>query len=142
MLIYKKVTTPNFHLYQTTRMVSLYLDGMKRGDCCLTGLSEDNTECLFSGNVCSLTISIDKEYQQLEYSREMWRMLVKQIEEEYPDFPRDKMFFIDADASLGYWDYMGFMLNRYGYDYKGKRELEGRGYEKVITFQTLKNFLN
>jgi hypothetical protein len=52
------------------------------------------------------------------------------------------MFFIDADASNGFWDHIGMTLNRYGYNYNGKRNLVGRGYEKVITFSKLYKFAN
>ena len=52
------------------------------------------------------------------------------------------MFFIDADASAGFWDHIGYVENRYGYDYFGLRDLEGKGYEKRISFENLQKYVD
>ena len=115
--------------------VFLFIDGEKKGECKIKGQFD-------TGETCAVTISIDEAYQRLGYSRLLWNEIINQIEKEYPAIRPDQMFFIDADASAGYWDHLGFTPNRYGYDYTGNRKnLEGRGYEKVITFTHLKRRL-
>ena len=100
-----------------------------------------NTDCLSYGSTCSMTISIDDDFQKKGYSRKMLACMIKNIEREWPDIPLEKMFFIDADASAGFWDHIGYVENRYGYDYFGLRDLEGKGYEKNITLRDLKAFI-
>ena len=109
----------------SSRTVSLEKNGISYGHCTIYGEFDKDT--------CSVSISIDEKYQGVGYSRLMWRYLFDNGLLEYP-IRSDQLFFIDADASAGYWDYVGFLPNRYGYDYMGKRCLEGKGYEKVITF--------
>lgn len=93
----------------------------------------------FGKETCSLSISIQDEYQGRGYSRILMKEMIRQCELEITMKPY-QLLFIDADASNGFWDHIGMKLNRYGYDYKGKRQIEGRGYEKVITWQDLKKF--
>ena len=115
------------------RTVILNIDGRQHGECTISGSFD-------TGETCAVTISIDEKYQGRGYSNLLWKEMILQIEREHPSIRPDQMFFIDADASAGYWDHIGFTLNRYGYDYIGNRKkLEGRGYEKVITFRKLKN---
>ena len=114
-----------------SRSVYLLINGAQKGECTISGRFD-------TGETCAVTISIDEEYQGLGYSRLLWIEMIKQIETEYPAIRPDQMFFIDADASAGYWDHIGFIPNRYGYDYTGNRKMEGKGYEKVITFKKIK----
>lgn len=116
------------------RKVVLLVDGQQHGECTITGRFD-------TGETCAVTISIDEAYQGRGYSRLLWTEMIQLIKDEYPSIRSDQMFFIDADASAGYWDHIGFTPNRYGYDYKGNGDREGRGYEKVITLQKLKNRL-
>jgi hypothetical protein len=62
----------------------------------------------------------------------MWKEMIKNLKKE--NVRKDQMFFIDVDASCGYWDHIGMIDNRY---YERNRSVEGRGYEKVITFEKL-----
>jgi len=101
-------------------IVHLEVDGKECGKCSVRGNLE---------KTCSVSIHIDEKYQGLGYSKLMWKKMFENMK----DIP--ELFFIDADASCGYWDHIGFVKNRYGYDYKGRRELIGRGYEKVISFR-------
>ena len=120
----------------SARSVILFVDGKQHGKCSISGSFD-------TGETCAVTISIDEAYQGRGYSRLLWKKMIQQIKQEYPSIRPDQMFFIDADASAGYWDHIGFTTNRYGYDYNGNRkQLEGRGYEKVITFRQLQLFLN
>ena len=117
----------------SARSVILFVDGKQHGECSISGSFD-------TGETCAVTISIDEAYQGRGYSRLLWKKMIQQIEQEYPSIRSDQMFFIDADASAGYWDHIGFTTNRYGYDYNGNRkQLEGRGYEKVITFRQLQS---
>jgi hypothetical protein len=123
-------------IVRTVELVDVH--GTVVGDCTISGNAVTGTnECLDTGNTCSLTISIEPEFQSYGHSRRMWQVMCRCLEHEYP-IRSDQLFFIDADASAGYWDHIGMTLNRYGYDYHGTRELEGRGYLKCITYSQLK----
>ena len=91
-----------------------------------------------SGNTVDMSISIEEEYQGQGISRELVRLLCYYIMEyAYPNIRKDQLLFIDSDASAGFWDHIGMKENPYGIDYVGNRDLEGRGYEKLITFGDL-----
>ena len=92
----------------------------------------------FGIDTCDLGISIDESYQHKGYSRIMIKRMVEELEHE--GVHQNQLFFIDVDASGGFWDHIGMKLNRYGLDYKGKRNMEGRGYEKVISLEALRQF--
>jgi hypothetical protein len=121
------------------RNVFLLINNEIKGELVIEGIYGSNNECFDSGNTCSLSIYISEEYQKRGYSKFLWKKMLNQINNEY-NIRDDQMFFIDADASNGYWEYIGMKENRYGYNYKGKRYLEGKGYEKVITFKELCDF--
>jgi hypothetical protein len=99
-------------------------------------------ECFDSGNTCSMTISLDDEIQGKGLSRIMIEHMVENIKLDYPRIRGDQMLFIDGDGSGGFWGHIGMKPHRYGYDYRGGREYEGKGYEKMLTFQDLVNFVN
>lgn len=102
----------------------------------------DSEECFDSGNTCSMTISLDDENQGKGLSRKMIEHMVKNVKKDYSRIRGDQMLFIDGDGSGGFWGYIGMKPHRYGYDYTGDREYEGKGYEKMLTFQELVNFVN
>lgn len=133
----KLVYSKKYICNRLKRSIDLYINDELIGELSIEGVYGPNLDCFDSGNTCSLSISILDKYQNRGYSKLMWEQMIKHLKKE--NIRQDQMFFIDADASTGYWDYIGMTINRYGYDYKGKRELEGRGYEKVITFNYLKN---
>jgi ribosomal protein S18 acetylase RimI-like enzyme len=87
-------------------------------------------------NAYALSIHIDEAYQKQGWSRRLFKELFKSVELE-----PDTLLVIDADASNGYWDYLGFVPNRYGYDYKGRRAFSTRGYEKIATVRRVENRL-
>ena len=70
------------------------------------------------------------------YSRELIKRTCELIKKEYPGIRKDQLLYIDADASSGFWDYIGMESARY-YDRYDKRFVEGAGFEKQITFQGL-----
>jgi len=98
------------------------------GDFCIYGK-------LGSGETCSMSISVEDKYQKRGISRLMIRHMVDSIE-----CDKNQLLFIDVDASAGFWDHIGMKINRYGLDYKGKRKMEGKGYEKVIKWMELQSF--
>jgi hypothetical protein len=83
----------------------------------------------------ALRIHIDDAYQKQGWSRRLFKELFKSVK-----LDPDTLLVIDADASNGYWDYLGFRPNRYGYDYTGRREFSIRGYEKIATVRDVKRF--
>jgi hypothetical protein len=87
-------------------------------------------------NAYALRIHIDEAYQKLGWSRRLFKELFKSV-----TLDLDTLLVIDADASNGYWDYLGFIPNRYGYDYTGRRMFPTRGYEKIATVRRVKNRL-
>ena len=92
-----------------------------------------------TGNTMSMSIMVKNEYQGLGISRMMIKTLCEYIENIIPfEIRTDQMIFIDADASNGFWDYVGMKENRYYDRYKISRE--GCGYEKVITWNKLKKW--
>lgn len=91
--------------------------------------------CIYKGVPYTMTISIEDEFQKKGISRIMMRNMIEHV-----TLDDSKLLFIDVDASVGFWDHIGMRINRYGLDYKGKRNIEGRGYEKVISWKKLKKF--
>ena len=83
-------------------------------------------------NAYALSIHIDEAYQKQGWSRRLFTELFKSV-----NLDPDALLVIDADASNGYWDYLGFVPNRYGYDYQGRRAFRIRGYEKISTVRQL-----
>lgn len=115
-----------------SRKVELINNHKIIGDFCIYGE-------LNSGTTCSMTISIEDDYQKKGYSRILMNSLIERINNEMYVRP-DQLLFIDADASGGFWDHIGMTENRYGFDYNGRRDFEGRGYEKCITWYKLNRY--
>ena len=91
-----------------------------------------------SGKTVDMGIRVEKEYQGKGYSKELIKVLCNYIlQTGYPKIRKDQMLFIDTDASAGFWDKIGMKSHRYGDDYIGRRNVEGVGYEKMITFGDL-----
>ena len=95
----------------------------------------------------SMEIFIEDEYQGKGFARKMIHKLCSYLEEKY-NIEQEKLLSIDGDGSdtrwdpvlkinVSFWDSVGLKDNRYGYDYHGKRDLEGKGYEKNIAFREL-----
>ena len=87
-------------------------------------------------NAYALSIHIDESYQKQGWSRRLFTELFRSVY-----FDTDTLLVIDADASSGYWEHIGFAPNRYGYDYKGRRMFGIRGYEKIATVRDVKTRL-
>ena len=89
------------------------------------------------GNAYSMEISIEDKYQGRGWSRPLIKTLIESSRLE-----DDTILCIDADASAGFWEHIGFRLNRYGYDYCGKRNVPGKGYEKICTVRDIKCWIH
>lgn len=150
MLNYKSKSTSNPMLFinYSKKIVNKFVyrqvelvreDGYTVGEFSIDGKGYDNyIESLNSGNTCSMTISLDEEYENRGLEKMMFQTMIANIREEYPTIRGDQLLFVDADASVGFWDKVGMKLNRYAEGYH--REMEGSGYEKVITFQELEHY--
>jgi len=89
---------------------------------------------VYFGPTTDMTIYLNDEYRGKGLAKYMIGELLKRWYSEDPYVRKDKFVFIDADASEGFWDKIGMIDNRY---YLSERSLEGKGYEKVITFAKL-----
>ena len=98
-----------------------------------------------TGKTIDMGISLDDDLQKHKLSKLMVAALCKMLILEYPKIRKDQLFFIDADASGGFWDVMGMKEGRYSYmgkrnNSKLREKLEGEGYEKSITFSDMSNW--
>ena len=127
-------------------------DGMIKGSFTIKGL-KGTKEGFGTGNTMNMEISIDilsriniqkrnqgikenyRDYKSKGLSLLLIYFMVKSIKTEAKD---DQQLFIDDDRSEGFWDYLGMSENPVYYDKEG----EGAGYEKVITFDKLKAFVD
>jgi hypothetical protein len=98
-------------------------------------------ECFDTGNTCSMSISVEEPYQHRGFTHLMVREMIECIRKDYPAIRNDQLLFIDTDASGGFWDKMGMKPHRYGDNYgSSNRHLEGKGYEKMISFYDLEQY--
>ena len=93
-----------------------------------------------TGETMSMNISIDDNYVGKGYARKLIKHNCANIRKNYPQIRSDQLLLIDADASEGFWEKIGMKINRYGIDSNTRRNLEGKGYEKSITFNELCKF--
>ena len=98
---------------------------------------EKGSSRLYDIGYCySMEISIDNDYQHKGLSRPLIKNLL-----ETAKLDDNTLLCIDADGSDGFWEHIGFRNNRYGYDYDGKRQLVGKGYEKICTVRDIKKWI-
>jgi hypothetical protein len=141
---YEKIYDSERRVYRTV----IAKDNTKTiGRFIIEGMTNSVGECFGTGHTCSMSISIDDTYQGRGITRPMILYMIQMIEKEYPQIYYNsnvQQLYIDGDGSDGFWDRIGMIDHRYGYDTKREskkaRTLEGYGYEKVITYQKLKNF--
>lgn len=101
----------------------------------------DYTEfTIYYDGLMTMSIHINEEDRGKGYSRTLMNNVITVLERSY-DIRLDQLVFIDMDFSDGFWDHIGMKMNRYGIDYRGKRDVEGRGYEKYITWTDLKKWV-
>lgn len=94
-----------------------------------------------TGTTCSMSIHVDDAWIGKGISRLMIRSMIQHVTKVCPSIRADQLLFIDVDASDGFWTHIGMKNNRYGIDYKGRRIcLEGKGYEKYMTWRQLECF--
>lgn len=113
--------------YKTT----LVLNGAEIGNFEISGPGFDTEGPM------SLGITIDDEHQGKGFSRELIKQTCEFVKEKYPKIRKDQLLHIDADASNGFWNYIGMKNARYYDRYEERPNLHYAGYEKEITFQWL-----
>ena len=90
------------------------------------------------GDPLSLNISIEDtaEFRGKGLAKFMVACACLKMITQFPNIRSNQLIFIDSDASAGFWDNIGMVQNR-NYERSRNRNLEGRGYEKYITFGNL-----
>jgi hypothetical protein len=83
----------------------------------------------------SMGIYVEHVYQGRNMTRVLISKLIEKIYEMEPTIQKNQLFFIDTDASLGFWDYIGMRDVP-----EPSRFSEGYGYEKYITLENLQRF--
>lgn len=87
-------------------------------------ITKDATPCI--------SLYIDPEYK--EYTTSLIAAACSLVRNH---FNNNQRIYVDADASEGLWDKMGFIPNPL-YDFTHEqRDLEGAGYEKYISYSSL-----
>jgi hypothetical protein len=103
------------------RVTSYLRKSNEVGFCTIT---KEDTPCI--------TLYMDPEYK--EYTTSLIAAACSLLR---TYFNSSQKIYVDADASEGLWDKMGFQPNPL-YDYTSEqRSMEGAGYEKYITFSEL-----
>jgi hypothetical protein len=89
--------------------------------------------------MATIHIEDDEKYRKKGLSKIMIKYLLENIRKNsnIKDLD-DRLVFIGADSSEGFWEKIGFMKNPYIDD--GTKE-QGRGFELVTTFKTLEDFV-
>jgi len=95
-----------------------------------------------TGETVDMGISLEDDFQNKKLSKLMVAALCEMIVLDYPNIRKDQLFFIDADASGGFWDAMGMKVGRYSSVEKraihgNTRKSEGEGYAKEIKFSDM-----
>lgn len=97
----------------------------------------------------SMGISVEDDYQGLGLARFIIQMAVYTLDaiidntllQQYFGLPlNEQIFAIDGDGSDGFWDRIGMVEHRAGYDYTGNIPLRCVGMEKVITVGALRKW--
>jgi hypothetical protein len=83
-------------------------------------------------NLMDLNIMVEDAYRNQNYSRKLMLELLTSLDKRLVD----AVFYIDTDASSGFWDHVGLVPNP---DYDTP-DVPHRGYEKCITFRDLLAF--
>ncbi len=122
------ITTNNIKILYTHNSIELVIDNQELGYFTLS------TNHRTTPPTYELSISVDHDH--LNHS--LARLMIFSMFAVNHENMLDKIFYIDTDASNGFWDYIGMKLN-HKYDNDNKYE-EGSGYEKYITYQSLLNW--
>ena len=109
-------------------------------------LKNGRYESFGSGYTNYMTISIDDEQHDLRgkgISRVLINGMMKGIESDgiNIDEIKDQKLFIDVDANGWFWNHIGMVKNPRGINWKGPKNEEGNGYEKMITLGGILHYL-
>lgn len=120
-------TDEGYKLYQ----VKLMINNEEKGYFSISKVPDNKLQT----HPYSLNISIDDDYQKKGYSRRLIYEMCEYIKNNFNNDIDDKTeLYIDADASVGFWDKIGMI--------KTTEDDKYNGYEKKFTFGDLCNFGN
>lgn len=129
----------NPHYLQTVTLYEKKSD-TEVGHFKVDGFSGNGNESPYkSGRTMEMTIFLEPEHTRKGLSKKMMKYLFECSEKIFGPIPNDHNIYIDADASDWFWNKIGMKENRY---YTSQRDLEGAGYEKVISYGELKKWLH
>ena len=114
-------------IYSNKIVAQLYIKGTLHGELILQQIDLD---------AYAMSIHINDAYQKQGWSKKLFLELFSVAK-----LDPNTILAIDADASDGFWDHLGCLPHRYGYDYTGRRLCSARGYEKSTTVRCLYNKL-
>lgn len=149
------------------RTVNIIMNEQVLGSFIIEGIGKG--ECFGTGHTCSMGIRINngtnrqgKPYTGRGWAKKMIQYMTQRIRDDCPSISDNQKLFIDTDASDGFWERIGMTDNPYyemeddkpltaeertdgvtmGVNFRGRpvKVVEGRGYEKVITFGALEQF--
>jgi GNAT superfamily N-acetyltransferase len=86
------------------------------------------------GSVTDMSIFVEEEHRGQKWARRLVQALLLEAKRE--GFSVEHVY-IDADASQGFWDHVGFEVNPY---YDNVSEPELYGYEKRVEWERLQQF--
>ena len=95
---------------------------------------EGRTSLHTHGIVTDMSISVEEEHQGQGWARRLVQALLLEAKKE--GFSAEYVY-IDADASQGFWDHVGFEVNPY---HDNVSEPELYGYEKRVKWERLLQF--
>ena len=126
-LSYKKEQVYN-SVYRT---VTLFHNGDNIGHFIIEGENKPSHSNNFnSGSPYSMRIKIDEKYRKKGLSRTMIKHMMDNIKRD-SKIKDNQYLYIDIDGSNGFWNSIGM---------KTYNNVEGKGYEKRITFKELKKY--
>ena len=140
MFVYEiKKYENNPHYLQT---VTLYYDNYENevGHFKVDGFSGNGNESPYnSGRTMDMTIFLEPEHTGKGLSKKMMKYLFECSENIFGKIQNDHNIYIDADGSDWFWNKIGMIDNT---NYISEQDEEGAGYEKVISYGKLKNWLH
>lgn len=96
-----------------------------------------------SNKTNDMTIEVtDETFKGKGISRQLFKVMFENIEQLFPDLKKkqNQLFYIDADASDGFWKSIGMEENEtYETD---DDDAEGNGYELKITYKKIKQWIH
>lgn len=134
--IIKKEDNPQY-----SQSVTLYYENRENevGHFKVDGFSGNRKKSPYnSGRTMDMTIFLEPEHTGKRLSKKMMKYLFECSENIFGKIPNDHNIYIDADGSDWFWNKIGMIDNT---NYISEQDEEGAGYEKVISYGKLKEWL-